>query len=712
MRKKIFATLMSVAMVASFMPSIAFAANTNDATANHDYYDYGVEYKIENGKAVAKNGYSQEDVDKYVKVITAPTCSTEGLVELKCTTYLPEGVDCDQTTTRTIKKLRHDPRVTNMSLEAFANQLLAQKDLANAGAVKSWIAANKDKCYVEASRCRNCGVVDAIGSGSSFVDHAYTGDNICAKKVQCTNPGCSAMIDTPAGKNTKAHDYTGVTPSTSEITACGGVKITVTKTACKDCGVEKVDEANHAAVKCVNFKGDLPKDAVKKSGDDYLYQGQVIATVKAGNVVAATGYHYDETNGVFAKADTTKTILTTPAGKDVYVDVYGYTCNDCGYVNSFGSTTPVAAAHKHVWEKVTVDATCSTPAQECMVCTECGNYKRVKDADNVTGVASATSVLTDVEGSKALGHELVVKTNAGDCQGTMSYEVKCSRKGCKARALTVTAADFKAVAKGDSLYVDPNVKNIRTTTKNIVGSTELKYIADSTGDNHKFTKKVVVREATCEANKLEAYVCDTCGKINIHSATMVPGTKLGHKFKETEVKATCGTEGYKIAQCENCGEYKTATGTTKKADEALKMNVVKPLVAPGAKCSFDKVVVLKDSTVFEEGVKTFECSKCGAQDSTKAVIAKKTVKKPVVTVKAGKKAFTVKASADNATGYKVVYKRAGKKAITKVVDAEKLSKTYKKLAKGKKYTVKVTAFASNGTETVYGATTTKTVKTK
>ena len=686
MRKKIFATLMSVAMVASFMPSLAFAANTN---SGHAFYKYGTDYTIENGKVKTAGIVTQEKIDKYVEVVTAPTCTTAGSVVSKCHIDLPEGVECDETITEEIPAGHSFGRV-NMTIDEFAAQEVAQKTLTEAEA-KAWVKAHKDDCHVDANRCSNCGEVAAIGDGtdnSKVKEHAYTGGKTCASKVQCSFAGCTAKIDTPADKlykdtvtNEPKHDITGVA-ATEKTVACGGIK--TTGHVCKKCGEFVASGAATGAAKCKEFVGDL--DSVKKSidGTKVFYNGKKIADINGTTVTTVDGYYYDANRDVFVKADT-----KTADNK------FGYTCKKCGYVQALDNKA-YAETCAHAWTKVTVDATCTEAAKEYMVCSECGNYKKVKDADDVVAADKAAATTT-VEGSKPLKHALEVKTVAGDCHDTAKYVVKCTRKGCNAK-VEVTPADFKTVAKGDSLFVDPSKATLKAETVNVTGSAELKYLAEGATDNHKFTKKVTVKKASCTNNEIVAYVCDTCGKYSIHTATIVPGTKLAHEIVTVEEPATCEKTAAKYEVCKNCDYRK---------------DLVKAKAIPGGKCLEDSWKVVKPATVFEEGIKAVACSKCGhvKDGAMKAPIEKKTVGKPVVTLTSTKGRMTVKASAANATGYKVTYKRYGKKAVTKTYTAENISKTYR-LLKGKKYTVTVTPFATNGTDTVEGAAVTKTITIK
>ena len=83
------------------------------------------------------------------------------------------------------------------------------------------------------------------------------------------------------------------------------------------------------------------------------------------------------------------------------------------------------------------------------------------------------------------------------------------------------------------------------------------------------------------------------------------------------------------------------------------------------------------------------CSVCGKVISKGRSIAKKKLAKP--TVKVGKKKITVKYKRiSGATGFQIRYKKSGGKWITKKYKKNKnCSKTFKKLKKGKKYSVQI-----------------------
>ena len=660
---------------------MAFAANTN---SGHAFYRYGstADFTIVNGEAKAVSPRTQDEINKYVEVVSAPTCTEDGVVILKCITSLPDGVACDETKTVTIDAGHSWGATTvDMTIDEYAAQLVAQKDMTEAEA-KAWAKNNKKtKCHVSAKRCTICGKV----KDDALIDHAYTGANTCASKVQCSYTGCAVMIDTPAGKQTGSHNFTGVA-DTNKTEACGGV-ITSGK-VCSDCGefVPNSTVGNvQNSVKCNTFVGDIPAGSVTKSidGTKVFYNGKKIASISGTTVTCEAGYYYDAERDVFIKADTVKKVAS--------VDKYGYTCSKCGYVQALGDVNATATPCSHAWSKVTVDATCVAPAKEYMVCTECGQYKKVSDPDT-TVQASKAAATTEVTGSKALGHALEVKEVAGDCHDTAKYVVKCTR--CLGD-FDVTASNFKTLPEGTSLYVNPSATTLSVagavSTVNIVGSAELKYLSTATTDDHKFTKKVTVKAATCENNEIVTYVCDTCGKLNVHTSTIVPGTKLAHEIEKVETPATCEMTAGSVEKCKNCDYEKV---------------LVKAEPIKGGKHTGEVWRVTKKATVFEEGVKTLVCPACGVELGAKTPTSKAKYAAPAV--KAGKKSatVTVKATAD-AVSYKISYKKAG--GSYKTVAAQAGKKTIKKLAKGKKYTFKVIAVNAEGVE-VDSAT--KTVKVK
>ena len=728
MRKKIFATLMSVAIVASFMPSIAFAAHTcTYVIASKDIT--GTSTKSVTWDKI--KGLSAEDA-KFVNVKKEPTHTKAGEAELICkdsVNYCTEDPMKVEITTLPTNVDTADHKFSNrdLTLDEYAKAMLKQEE----DGFKNEIQANKwvkdqqaeKKCYVKDVRVCSCGYVVKSASPDLQGHQAPNASYPTCKDYTCSK--CNTVIK--GGKHNPTAPTTKEELAALEVVSkptCGhgtGYKVKCSNSGCDEYTVWYHDTTVGGVAS--DMKAEAHNYGTPVSFDEATVQQKTGKyKVKSGYVayqLTETGVELKTvTTSEFAKEsvkdykfyklnDVIKTGDCADAAKKQQL---GLKCTVCGEnlmvkdTESKDTKVIEETAAEHTYETTHVDATCEHPGQNVKTCKVCG-----------------AKVTTNIATEPQLAHSYKVEKKDADCTSAEVYTIYCTT--CKNPVKEVVNID---TTKNVVVYKDAkDSKTVLWTGYNdeLKGKDQIELT---------FTKKALrahtygadgeISPATCEKDAVYGKKCKDCGKVDASSVYTKTGTKLGHKFVTNEVKATCGTAGYKTEICENCGEYKadpakfTATtpapATTKDVEKALRTQTAKPVVALGAQCTFDKVVVLKDSTVFEEGVRTFECSKCGARDTAKESIAKKTVGKPVVTLKAGKKAFTVKASADNATGYKVVYKRAGKKAITKVVNADKLAKTYKKLAKGKKYTVKVTAFASNGTDTVYGATTTKTVKTK
>ena len=123
----------------------------------------------------------------------------------------------------------------------------------------------------------------------------------------------------------------------------------------------------------------------------------------------------------------------------------------------------------------------------------------------------------------------------------------------------------------------------------------------------------------------------------------------------------------------------------------------------------------KAATYFEKGYTGDKvCSVCGEVSKKGKAIAKLKLKTPKITLTAGKNLFKVKyTKVTGATGFQLRYKLNGN-WTTKNFDTKKtVTKTIKKLKKGKKYTVQIRAYVKSGKNTAYSSwTKTKNVKVK
>lgn len=121
-------------------------------------------------------------------------------------------------------------------------------------------------------------------------------------------------------------------------------------------------------------------------------------------------------------------------------------------------------------------------------------------------------------------------------------------------------------------------------------------------------------------------------------------------------------------------------------------------------------------TYFADGYNTYVCAKCGYSYKTKGE-PKKILKTPkIYSLKGGKKKITVSNSNNkSATGYQIKVSTSKKftKKTTKTVKVTSSKTTVKKLKKSKKYYVKVRAYKTKNSKTVYSNwSKVKSIKTK
>lgn len=208
------------------------------------------------------------------------------------------------------------------------------------------------------------------------------------------------------------------------------------------------------------------------------------------------------------------------------------------------------------------------------------------------------------------------------------------------------------------VYHEPTCqkKGFRARECSVCGETEADMLATV---NHSFIDYFPNGEATCEGDATQEATCEYgCGTTNTQT---IVGSRLGHDYKITEeVEATCTEDGYILLTCqrEDCDATKTQTlyakGHTFGEDTICDVcgyevpnhehNYEESVVAPTCTqmgytlytcdCGylykadyvdqlahlFGDGVVTKEATCFEEGVRTYTCSREGCQESYTRVI--------------------------------------------------------------------------------------------
>ena len=731
------------------MPSLAFASA-------HDAHAYPMGYTVGAVDAVDWDDIQEAlktDDAKYINVTKEPTHTETGLVNLTC----KEGYCGNVVEDVVINTIGHKYVARDISIEQYATAMLEQEEVnaaftgpavtfANKYAAEKWVKEQTaaKKCYVKNAKVCSCGdvlpYVDDAADTSDGDTVSLEGHTNKDAVPPCTDYNCAKCGVLVKGTGHKADTTTDVENfdggylKTEKAVAADKVsepvcgKGTGYKWECKDChkkvAVVYTNDATNTAHK---FGTPVDKSVATQLMSDDTYQVVTGYAAVGNNTVLVKGQSLaDGKDYKFYKLNNVKEEGSCSSAKKMDLK-----CEVCD--REFGEEE---LAFGHDWEKIHTAATCDNVGKNTYVCKVCG----IAGQDH----GKNDELLTTTEPKLDHNYKVTKKTPECGTVGVEYYVIECTT--CSKTDVDGThpyddsATPAKVVLRNDvegANVVDitpATADNTKTRTilwggfdNELKGSKmiELTFDKVTTAPVHKYGVDAVVKAATCTEDEVWGKTCENCGKVDLSSTYVKYGTNLGHTVVKNEVAATCGTAGYYTEKCSTCGFVKNVSGNMvdpstidgTDADKTVKKTATdKALVKDGAKCTFDKWVVTKASTVFEEGVKTLTCSVCGAHDATKTVIAKKTVAKASNTVKAGKKSFNVKSSAANATGYRVYYKKAGAKSWKSYTKkTASLSKTFSGLSKGKYY-VKVKAYAKNYAgdgEVVWGATSaTKTVKVK
>ena len=484
---------------------------------------------------------------------------------------------------------------------------------------------------------------------------------------------------------------------------------------------------------------------VKVTIDDYAtFQGGKngnaalkIENVTAGNIVIKKAIIKKGVSGIINNNDTFKTAMTEGyaafsknvsemTGTEKAEYVYNYASKDLTALNEFyidtcddwDTTATCTESGKCVYCNRDMDAlghnykwTCdeNNHWKECTRCelVEEGTVQAHTQSEEATCLHGKTCEVCGLFYGEALGHD-IVKDNEGNFvygHDETSHWKKCSR--CDEHIDTQSHAGGKATCLDKAVCADCGVE-----------------YGEALG--HSFTNYVSNNDATCTKDGTKTAKCDRCDETD--TITDV-GSMTDHRIvTDPAVSPTCITGGYtEGSHCGDCGKviveqrailpdanaHKWDDGVTTPATckEAGK------IVYTCAFCGETKEIVLqinsnahvckttkKAATYFAKGYKNKKvCTLCGKVISKGTEIAKKVLKVPSKsTIKSGKKKFTVKyKKVTGATHFQVRYRIKGK-WTTKTFKAKKnVSKTIKKLKKGKEYSVQIRAMVKKGAKKAY-----------
>ena len=259
--------------------------------------------------------------------------------------------------------------------------------------------------------------------------------------------------------------------------------------------------------------------------------------------------------------------------------------------------TDEKAGHEHIYETVTVDATCTETGSVTTRCTVCDEETvEVLAATGHTYSCTTTEATCGADGSKVYTCSVCSDTYSESipATGNHTYTAETTDPTCTEAGSTV----YTCVGCGHSYtevlaaFGHAYTGTVTAPTCTEVGFTT--YTCDSCG--HSYTGEEIaafghtydsVISATCTEDGYVVYTCRICGDTYNGEAVAA----FGHSYETTTVAPGCATDGYTTYVCAACGH--THTG-----DEVAALGH-----------SYEAVVT--EATCTEAGFTTFTCTVCG-----------------------------------------------------------------------------------------------------
>ena len=672
--KRVLTVLVSMAIMLSFMPTLAFAApstSTTDVTGGHTW-------------TIATD---ESNLEKLVE----PTCVTPGVGIVTCS----KGDGCVAKHNKVLAAHKHKNKESKtVTADEFYAQML--KEGYSKEYMDAWMESDGvEICTGEVDVCKDCGFYLEKGtttlitpdvfyaSASKAHVHPTTGMKECDESFTCVRCGKAGCEDSTyfAGKKLIYH---GVKPSTgmwSPNSSTMDLKETILAH-----GVVGVGNVMTNVYTC--------KACGEEVGRDPVYVGG------SSNPNDYKDYHTNETVVLWDSTCDENGFL---AGAGLEIT----RCTKCGDITSFSTIS----RKPHTWVTKSVPATESERGYEYEQCSGCGAYKDAKGK-----VTYDKTKRNEVETTPKLEHAVTATVVAPkNCQDNTWVLLQCANPDCKAslnnqivsamKGATPESGTKAAAEKiGGKYYVrfgsGASAKDIEIPFEEAAG--------------HNWGEAGTIVEATCVDKALEGRKCTVCGAV-YHDTVRETAPALGHAVEEVVVDATCGAYGYTYRVCTRCNNYlllgkdgKTLTvlGNDAKAFEKAKYAVTQPKVKLGEKCTYEWKV-LEESTPFKKGTRAKVCTVCNhLEEATKESIAEKKIAAPKVKALKKKAKVTVKA-VDGAVKYQIV---VNGKVVKKNAKAGKTYTIKKKNLKlGKKNKFQIVAFDADGVKATSKA---KSVKIK
>lgn len=326
------------------------------------------------------------------------------------------------------------------------------------------------------------------------------------------------------------------------------------------------------------------------------------AVITAQTEIKATGHNWNEgtvtsqptewnegtKTYTCLKCNKTKTESVPKTGHVEHVEKgQAATCTQDGYTDYIRCefcwtilqerTVIKALGHDYDNGVITRQATENQEGIKTYTCTRCGQTK----TESIPKLTHTHSIVTD----KAIA---ATCTTDGKTEGS-----HCSTCGAIIKAQeTVKATGHTAKAAADTAATCTKAGKtgeVRCATCNtvLVASKEIKALG------HDYDNGVITKQPTENSTGIKTYTCKRCGDIKTETIVALPHVHT--VVTDCAVAATCTTDGKtEGSHCSSCGEIIKAQATEKALGH-----------------SFDNGTITKKATAYEEGVKTYTCSRCG-----------------------------------------------------------------------------------------------------
>lgn len=499
------------------------------------------------------------------EVTTTPTCTTNGIVTVKC-----EVEGCEKSYTidigmggHTIETRVTEPNCVNagkaVSYCTTCKQTISEATIGAKGHSYTAKITKAATCSAKGEITYTCSECNKTYTEEIAIDenaHKYVKgghyDATCISpaydEYTCEN-GCGSSYNKYDGE---ASGHTYVTTTSQSGTT---LTITCTCSKCSDTHTKDVSvaEGHNYSVATVTKQPTCHEKGVVTIACDKVHDGNCTATITAELDINYDAHNFNTTYN-YPTCDSEGSVVTTCV-------------NGCGYMS-----TANLAKLGHDWNegKETKEATCTMDGEMTFTCNR-----------------------TNCEATRT---EVIAKTSHSWDNGT-NHTADCTHGAYTTYKCTVCDETYDAVVNGavanGHSWNDGEVTTAPTCTENgvntytcsVCGDTKTEVIAKT---GHNFVAETT-HDATCDTAAYTEYSC-TCGK----TYNKYIGTALGHKWGEWEVttEATNTTDGLMTRTCENDPSH------------------TEECVIPKGGHTFDteNPTVVKTATCTSEGEETYACT--------------------------------------------------------------------------------------------------------